>query len=610
LCLPLSTLGSHPIGLFITVFAISRLRGGLKETFKAREKVMRMQAKYMFIFGAFWVLWSFMNGMTYFVEDKVMRNGWNAAISFLLAGKGMFDLIAWFWVNNPDDPEHDKPTYSNLSPAVNAVLRRELLDMVTKGIREALVNSGTAPPELQAIANPTSVADPDTLGEGLISSTASYSTGLDNGGGGSALEGHGTLDDVGTAYTEHEDNHQSSRGSFGSRSSHGSEHDTNVVHLSRVRDLSSDGADLLTSRHAALGSEGISRGSQLGRTVLQGISRAPLISSLGASEKSKVEFHDYKRSSFARVRKAFGMNDDEYAKSFSGENTREQLSEGASNAFFFFTGDQKMLVKSMTVPESKLLRRIAKDYATYMEEHPSTLLPRFYGCHCIQLYGQRFHFMVMANVFPPDDKVRINTRYDIKGSWISRNAKPKKPENGQVRLKVWDVDERVLKDNDLHSKIVLDEADAIACVDQLQKDADFLCSWGIMDYSLLVGVCDREYHFSGGVHQPLQSPKAEGYGSTSSDNNPTKEGTGAMQLNAARCVGPAHYYIGVIDTLQEWDWRKKGERFLKMYLKGKDGKGISCIEPEKYKRRFQLRVQDIIIHPESAEFLDERPADL
>jgi hypothetical protein len=175
-----------------------------------------------------------------------------------------------------------------------------------------------------------------------------------------------------------------------------------------------------------------------------------------------------------------------------------------------------------------------------------------------------------------------------------------------VRLKVWDVDERVLKDNDLHSKIVLDRTDAEEYVAQLKRDADRLCSWGIMDYSLLVGVCDREYHFATGVRQksdqPMETVAAKvvaeasegGEGAGRDTGRGTGKGVGAaragrrmsqstlfesigsqtpVQLRAACCVGPAHYYIGVIDTLQEWDWRKRGERFFKMWFKRRDGKG-------------------------------------
>lgn len=33
---------------------------------------------------------------------------------------------------------------------------------------------------------------------------------------------------------------------------------------------------------------------------------------------------------------------------------------------------------------------------------------------------------------------------------------------------------------------------------------------------------------------------------------------------AREVVGPAHYYFGIVDALQTWNWKKKGERFFKV----------------------------------------------
>ena len=76
-------------------------------------------------------------------------------------------------------------------------------------------------------------------------------------------------------------------------------------------------------------------------------------------------------------------------------------------------------------------------------------------------------------------------------------------------------------------------------------------------------------------------------------------------MRAACCVGPAHYYMGVIDVLQEWTWAKRAERSVKSavgVVYGWDVAGISAVPPEQYKGRFQLRVQDIIVHPNTPEF--------
>lgn len=57
-------------------------------------------------------------------------------------------------------------------------------------------------------------------------------------------------------------------------------------------------------------------------------------------------------------------------------------------------------------------------------------------------------------------------------------------------------------------------------------------------------------------------------------------------MRARLVEGPGTYYIGIIDVLQEWNWNKKIERFLKMYVKRYDGDGISAIEPASYSERF------------------------
>ena len=55
-------------------------------------------------------------------------------------------------------------------------------------------------------------------------------------------------------------------------------------------------------------------------------------------------------------------------------------------------------------------------------------------------------------------------------------------------------------------------------------------------------------------------------------------------LHASEIFGPGTYYMGVIDMLQEWDWRKRGERLFKTTAKGKDGDGISAIKPAAYRQ--------------------------
>lgn len=89
-------------------------------------------------------------------------------------------------------------------------------------------------------------------------------------------------------------------------------------------------------------------------------------------------FHDYEPHAFRRIRDRFGMDDNRYIKSLSS-TTKERLSEGASGAFMFFSGDGSLIVKSTSKEELKFLRTIAGHYADYLCHNPNSLLTRFYG---------------------------------------------------------------------------------------------------------------------------------------------------------------------------------------------------------------------------------------
>ena len=94
---------------------------------------------------------------------------------------------------------------------------------------------------------------------------------------------------------------------------------------------------------------------------------------------------------------------------------------------------------------------------------------------------RKVHFVIMVSVF--DTPAVINTIYDLKGSTIGRSATPKERSSGGV-----------LKDNDLladGAKLHLG-VKKTPFLQQLERDASFLSSLNIMDYSLLVGIHDRK----------------------------------------------------------------------------------------------------------------------
>lgn len=64
-------------------------------------------------------------------------------------------------------------------------------------------------------------------------------------------------------------------------------------------------------------------------------------------------------------------------------------------------------------------------------------------------------------------------------------------------------------------------------------------------------------------------------------------------FRAASVTGPAIYYFGIVDFLQDWSTKKKIERAFKIYMTRKDPDGLSVMHPKPYKMRFQGKMDQI-----------------
>ncbi|TMW56358.1 hypothetical protein Poli38472_006368 [Pythium oligandrum] len=321
----------------------------------------------------------------------------------------------------------------------------------------------------------------------------------------------------------------------------------------------------------------------------------------GESGKGKyIKFWSFCPASFRNIRLTYGISDAEYISMF-GATTKERFSEGRSGAFMFFTGDERLIVKTMSPEECNFLRKIAGNYEVYMTTNRNTLLTRFYGCHAVSLYGKMYYFVVMANLFAETQVV--HHRYDLKGSWVDRNAKVPKPGDrttcrycnasytfGSTRNQEcgdgmnFHEPNIVLKDNDLLMKIRIDPVQAHRIYDQIHKDSDFLCEQGIMDYSLLMGVQSSEFYVD----------TSDIMTSTSRNFSMHKPHEESLFTQVATSVsGPALYHFGIIDILQQWTFEKKMERVYKVHVKRKDAEGVSAMPPKPYKFRFQQKMSRI-----------------
>lgn len=233
------------------------------------------------------------------------------------------------------------------------------------------------------------------------------------------------------------------------------------------------------------------------------------------------KFKTYAPRIFARLRSLCDVSTDSYMESICGNyNFLEFMSNSKSGQFFFYSHDGKYMLKTQTKEENKFMKCILPHYYRYLAENPHTLLVRFLGMHRIKMYHfrRKVHFVIMTSVF--DTPEQIHTIYDLKGSLIGREATPKEKLNGGV-LKDLDLLERT----NSGEKVQLGEKKK-AFLAQLDKDAKFLASLGIMDYSLLLGVHFRDRRPPVEI-QAAVVPVGESVDGTaaSCDTPPTRHGT-------------------------------------------------------------------------------------
>lgn len=94
-----------------------------------------------------------------------------------------------------------------------------------------------------------------------------------------------------------------------------------------------------------------------------------------------------------------------------------------------------------------------------------------------------------------------------------------------------------------------------------------------------------------GRDMPVQSPARR-----VRDYSPEEESSRQVVQNCreSHVVQRTEYYLGIIDILQKWNWKKKFERFWKVRILGNDGDGVSCVCPTIYHHRFIDKVDDIV----------------
>jgi len=245
---------------------------------------------------------------------------------------------------------------------------------------------------------------------------------------------------------------------------------------------------------------------------------------------------------------------------------QEVVSTGRSGSFFFQSEDNKYLIKTLPAEEYSMFRKLLPSYYRHLKNFPNSLLTRFYGLYKIKIGDTTLYFIIMENLF--SSPLEIYEIYDLKGSSVNRSVVSK--------LEVW-TPNVALKDRDLHQRINIGPVLKAKLLEQLEIDCKLLESFNICDYSLLIG-----FHH---VEQNIPSPEEREnlYGTQTSI---FKEYQGGILSKDSenKEIGEDLYFIGLIDILTAYDFKKKGEHVLKSLVWDKNE--ISAIAPEPYRKRF------------------------
>ena len=318
---------------------------------------------------------------------------------------------------------------------------------------------------------------------------------------------------------------------------------------------------------------------------------------------------------FKYLRKLDNIKEDIIVESMLPMNNKIGITEteGKGGSFFVNSDDHEFILKTITFEELELIRKLLLNkMVKYFHENNDSIISRVYGVYEISMQTGIFkedeiYFILMKNVIGSFYDNLI-CKYDLKGSTLNR------------KITFENVDKKVMKDiNFIEAEQVflLSKDNSKRLLDIAKKDANFFCSSGIMDYSLLVAKISLNNEEMNLLFGSDHRKKTE----TQFFNMAGKERAPSLNpddLNALIDVkekkednklndkirfrdnrieslrkyffpslkGDVLYLMSIIDFFQLYNLHKNLETKYKQFAKGVDAKCISSVPPEDYKDRF------------------------
>ena len=251
---------------------------------------------------------------------------------------------------------------------------------------------------------------------------------------------------------------------------------------------------------------------------------------------------------------------------------------GRGGEFFFFSHDNRVIVKTLSKQDLIQFRGILKDYYTYFKSNKDSLIAKIYGIYTFErrdIKDQSTSILLMRNIAACPRQYVIRT-YDLKGSTFDREVLKNKPDTDSYKGTLKDLD--FLK---LEKKIFIEKKFKPILHTILEKDSEFFRNRKLIDYSLIVFKIDKKKYFEDLEKNGINT------------NNFFLNKRELCSLRSVEEDG-IFYHIGIIDYLQPYNLQKYFEKNLKKLMKADIALNTSSQDPKTYQERFCKFIKEII----------------
>lgn len=278
----------------------------------------------------------------------------------------------------------------------------------------------------------------------------------------------------------------------------------------------------------------------------------------------------YAPVAFRYFRELFGITSEDFQYSICDTPLINVNTNSRSGSIFFTTRDDRFILKTVPKKEADFLIALFPGYFLNLTQHKKTLLPKYYGLFSYVRGVKTIRVLIMNNILP--SSCNFFHKYDLKGSTYSKRKQLKNREPGQIKTTLKDLDflenwpDGFFLPPDIHRLLIR----------SIERDCKVLESYNIMDYSLLLGIVLTE-----GSNSPVRPSKRDRFSFTLKKQ---KNLIGPFGARTGR-GDSVFLFMGIIDILQSYNWKKKLECQFKSLFYSKST--ISVNRPDFYSHRFQ-----------------------